>query len=209
MTDSGAPASFSKPSDALGDSDSDTTTTCSNGILLPAASTIVPPSRIGPYIQGAYVPRSIPPPKISLRQPDNNTTGFVIDKIMMPRDLPEFPPGHTQTVAIYYVGYRDKPLARGLVPYDKILEHVSLRELEEWEDKLPELKKQSRRENRKAMREERKEERQRQEERQRERDRLRKAGGKRLTRGLRRRLGMELDGSDNGGNRKEKSDLGF
>jgi hypothetical protein len=74
----------------------------------------------------------MPPPRISLRQPKNDTTGYIIDKIMMPRSLPHFPPGHKQTVAIYYVGYRDRPIERGLVPYNEILQHVSLRELEEW-----------------------------------------------------------------------------
>jgi hypothetical protein len=133
MTDSGAPPSFPKPSKskALYDNDSDSDTSDDD---IPRRPTFrfLPPCGTGPYLQSGYVPRSIPPPKISLRQPDNGTTGYIIDKFMMPRDLPHFPPDHTQTVAIYYVGYRDNPLARDLVPYDKLLEHVSLRELEEW-----------------------------------------------------------------------------
>ncbi|KAK4032151.1 hypothetical protein C8A01DRAFT_41399, partial [Parachaetomium inaequale] len=96
---------------------------------------------------GPYIPGSMPPPRISLRQPRNGTTGYIIDRIMMPRSLPHFSPGHKQTVAIYYIGYRDRPIERGLVPHNEILQHVSLRELEEWEDQLPQMIEENRRED--------------------------------------------------------------
>ncbi|KAK3306406.1 uncharacterized protein B0T15DRAFT_491957 [Chaetomium strumarium] len=209
MTDSSELSDLSSESSSAlcdSDSDSDTATNSSDDEIPRRRRTLrfLPPTGTGPCIRGGYVPRSTPPPKISLRQPDNKTTGYIIDKVMMPRHFPHFPPGHTQTVAIYYVGYRDNPLARGIVPYDKILEHVSLRELEDWEDKLPALVKQSARENKKARAEEKEQVRQRQEELLRERDRQRKTGGKRLTRGLRKRLGLQLDEPDAGGNREEK-----
>lgn len=92
-----------------------------------AASADLSTARIGPYVPG-----SIPLPQISLLPPENGTTGQIVDKILMPRQLPHFLPGQTQTVAMYDISYPDRPGKRELVPFNEILRHVSLRELERW-----------------------------------------------------------------------------
>ncbi|KAL2018363.1 hypothetical protein VTK56DRAFT_898 [Thermocarpiscus australiensis] len=89
---------------------------------------------------GLYTPGSgPPPPPISLLPPTNKTTGYIIDKFMIPRRLPGPLPHKVQVIAVYYVGYTDRPSARALVPYFEILGHVSPRELEDWELKLREV----------------------------------------------------------------------
>ncbi|KAK3290463.1 uncharacterized protein B0H64DRAFT_378669 [Chaetomium fimeti] len=100
---------------------------------------------------GPYVPGTIPPPRISLRQPENGTTGRIVDKIMAPRRLPHFPPGHTQTVAMYYISYPERPGERELVPFSEILRHVSPRELERWENELPQRAEEEKRRRKREM----------------------------------------------------------
>ncbi|KAK4112698.1 hypothetical protein N656DRAFT_805141 [Canariomyces notabilis] len=133
-----------------------------------------------------YVPGSgPPPPKISLLPPVNGTTGYIIDQMPLPRRVPG---GETQDIAVYYIGYADRPGERALVPYFQILEHVSPRELEWWNDKLEE--------RRSVVRREEEEERRMVKERERERRReLRRRVSmveKRITRSATKRLGREI-----------------
>ncbi|EAQ88475.1 predicted protein [Chaetomium globosum CBS 148.51] len=113
---------------------------------------------------GPYVPGSIPLPKISLLPPENGKTGQIADKILMPRQLPHLPPGHTQTVPMYNISYPDRPGKRELVPFNEILQHVSLRELERWEDQCPHLRKEQKQQKAKARRQELRKQRQKEKE---------------------------------------------
>ncbi|KAH6857022.1 hypothetical protein B0I37DRAFT_412894 [Chaetomium sp. MPI-CAGE-AT-0009] len=145
------------------------------------ASTDASAARIGPYVPG-----SIPPPQISLRQPENGTTGQIVDKIMTPLQLPHRSPGHTKTVAMYCISYPDRPEVRELVPYSEILRHVSPRELERWEDELPQRAEEDKRRKAQARREQLNE--------RRKRERERGPATEMVTRAKRRRTGTDLVG---------------
>lgn len=129
---------------------------------------------------GPYIPNSGPPlPTLSLMQPLNGTTGYIIDRLMLPRRLPNHrPPHNQQTIAVYYVGYADRPLERALVPYSEILEHVSPRELERWEEGFEERRAAFVREETRRRDKEREAE---------------LANTKRVTRGMRRKALAELE----------------
>lgn len=159
---------------------------------------------------GRYIPNSgPPPPRISLLPPDStakatatatatatsssagasagagtDTTGYIIDKLMLARRLPGRAAHETQLIAVYYVGYGDRPRARALVPYFEILRHVSPRRLEEWEDGAAERAARARRESAEALRREREREREREED-------LRLGKSAAVTRGMRRRMVVE------------------
>ncbi|KXX80002.1 hypothetical protein MMYC01_203437 [Madurella mycetomatis] len=153
-------------------------------------------STIGPYIPNS----GPPPPKPSLLPPLNSTTGYVIDKLMLARRLLDHQPPHdTQLIAVYYVGYTDRPTARALVPYFEILEHVSLRELERWEDGAAERTAEVAREDREAMTREREMEKE-EEQKNGRREVPEGVVTKRVTRGMRKRgvgnLAKWEDGED-------------
>ena len=149
----------------------ETTATRATDDKTTAAAAALTPT-IGPYIPNS----GPPPPRISLLPPDStatatatatsagagagaDTTGYIIDKLMLARRLPGRAAHETQLIAVYYVGYGDRPRARALVPYFEILRHVSPRRLEEWEDGAAERAARARRESAEALRRERERER--------------------------------------------------
>ena len=147
--------------------------------LSTAANNAVPNREAGAYTRGS----GPPPAQISLLPPLNNTTGYIIDKATLNRRLPD---GARQLITVYYVGYADgRIMNRALVPYFEILQHVSPRELEEFEGRVEEMIAENEREM--------------EEDRRREVGELRRLEVERgvttgrVTRGMRRRLGVGVE----------------
>jgi hypothetical protein len=175
----------STPSAAAARSTQDNLSYQPTAVAAPPTTLSTAANNAGPnHEAGAYTRGSGPPPApISLLPPLNNTTGYIIDKTTLNRRLPD---GARQLITVYYVGYSDgRTMNRALVPYFEILEHVSPRELEEFEGRVEEMIAENEREM--------------EEDRRREVGELRRLDVERgvttgrMTRGMRRRLGVGVE----------------
>jgi hypothetical protein len=86
------------------------------------------------YLRSPGVP--LEPPSLKL---SHDTTAYIIERILLPSN--EVSPHDGKPLPkrmTYIIGWRDLPAARRLVPAMDILDYVSPRELEDWEQKLEE-----------------------------------------------------------------------
>ncbi|EQK98850.1 Chromo domain protein [Ophiocordyceps sinensis CO18] len=80
-----------------------------------------------------YVPGSGPPLQRVCLLPPQDSTAYIVERILLPSPGPAADGKPLPKRMTYVIGWRDLPAARDLVPAMKILDYVSPRALEEWE----------------------------------------------------------------------------
>ncbi|KAK1758894.1 hypothetical protein QBC47DRAFT_397716 [Echria macrotheca] len=95
---------------------------------------------INTYHQADYTPTYVGgsgprlAPIFLLPSHPTNSTGRIVDKVTRKLLLPGSAPGDVRTITLYVVQQSDTADSKKMVPYSEVLDHVSPRELERFED---------------------------------------------------------------------------